>query len=44
MKILHTADLHLKEYGDERWETLQKLIDIAKKEKIDLFVICGDLF
>lgn len=44
MKILHTADLHLKEYGDERWKTLQKLIDIAKKEKVDLFVICGDLF
>lgn len=44
MKILHTADIHLKEYGDDRWKTLQKLIDIAKKEKIDVFAICGDLF
>ncbi|HDN83215.1 MAG TPA: DNA repair exonuclease [Candidatus Altiarchaeales archaeon] len=44
MKILHTADIHLREYGDERWKTLQRLIDIGKKEKIELFVICGDLF
>ena len=44
MKILHTADIHLREYGDERWEALQTLIEIGKKEKIGLLVICGDLF
>ncbi|HHW56991.1 MAG TPA: hypothetical protein GXX15_04840 [Clostridia bacterium] len=44
MKILHTADIHLREYGDERWETIEELIKIGKKEKIDLFVISGDLF
>jgi len=44
MKILHTADIHLREYGDERWKTLQRLIEIGKKEKIELFVISGDLF
>jgi len=44
MRILHTADLHLKEYGDERWEALKKLINIANEERVDLFVICGDLF
>lgn len=44
MKILHTADIHLREYEDDRWKTLQKLIDIGKKEKIDIFVISGDLF
>lgn len=44
MKILHTADIHLREYGDERWKTLQKLIEIGKKEKIGIFVISGDLF
>jgi DNA repair exonuclease SbcCD nuclease subunit len=44
MKILHTADIHLREYGDERWEALQKLVDIGKKEKIGIFVISGDLF
>jgi len=44
MKILHTADIHLREYGDERWEALQELIEIGKKEKIGILVICGDLF
>ena len=33
MKILHTADIHLREYEDDRWETLQKLIETGKKEK-----------
>ena len=44
MKILHTADIHLREYGDDRWNTLQKLIEVGKKEKIELFLISGDLF
>jgi len=44
MKILHTADIHLKEYNDERWEALQELINIGRKEKIDVLVISGDLF
>ncbi len=44
MKILHTADIHLREYDDERWRTLEKLIEIGKKEKIEIFVISGDLF
>lgn len=44
MKILHTADLHLREYGNERWKTLEKLISIGKEKKIGLFIISGDLF
>ena len=44
MKILHTADIHLKEYDDERWQTLQKLIALGKEEGIEIFVISGDLF
>ncbi len=44
MKILHTADIHLKEYEDERWKALQELIEIGKKEKVEIFVISGDLF
>ena len=44
MKVLHTADIHLKEYQDDRWKTLQKLIEIGKKEKIEIFAISGDLF
>jgi DNA repair exonuclease SbcCD nuclease subunit len=44
MKILHSADIHLKEYKDERWKTLEKLVEIGKKEKIQALVISGDLF
>ena len=44
MRILHTADVHLRELQDERWQTLHSLLEIGKREKIDLFVICGDLF
>lgn len=44
MKILHTADIHLREYGDDRWNTLQKLIEIAKQENVEILVISGDLF
>jgi len=44
MKILHTADIHLKEHQDERWKALEKLIKIGKKERVKIFVISGDLF
>lgn len=44
MRILHTADLHLRKEGDERWNTLQGLIRTAKEEKADVFIISGDLF
>ncbi len=44
MKILHTADIHLREYEDERWKALKKLIEIGKKEKVEIFLISGDLF
>ncbi|MEM3432473.1 MAG: metallophosphoesterase [Candidatus Bilamarchaeaceae archaeon] len=44
MKILHTADIHLREYGDKRWKALQDLITIGKNEKIEVFAISGDLF
>jgi len=44
MKILHTSDIHLRTCEDKRWEALEKLIEIAKREDIDLFVISGDLF
>ncbi len=44
MKILHSADIHLKEYGDERWRALERLIETGKNEKIEIFVISGDLF
>jgi len=44
MKILHTADIHLREYEDDRWETLRKLIELGKEENIKIFAISGDLF
>jgi len=44
MKILHTADIHLREYDDDRWKTLQKLIEIGKQENVEVFVVSGDLF
>ena len=33
MRILHTADLHLKNYRDERWKVLQNLLELGKGEK-----------
>lgn len=44
MKILHTSDIHLKEFEDERWDTLVKLLEIGKEENIEIFAISGDLF
>jgi exonuclease SbcD len=44
MRILHTADVHLNSLQDERWQTLTELLQIGQAEKIDLFIICGDLF
>ena len=44
MKILHTSDIHLVEFNDERWKALIKIIELAKKENVDILVISGDLF
>ena len=44
MRILHTADVHLKTLGDERWKALDKVVNVCRKENVDLLVISGDLF
>lgn len=44
MRILHTADLHLRKYDDERWRTLQIVTEIARNENVDFLIISGDLF
>jgi len=44
MKILHTADLHLRNAEDERWRALESLLDAAGSEAADLVVISGDMF
>lgn len=55
MKFIHIADVHLgaepeglqigsKSRGKEIWETLEQVVNICEKEKIDLLLIAGDLF
>lgn len=44
MKILHTSDIHLKEYEDERWKAFCELIELGKEHNIDIFIVSGDLF
>lgn len=44
MRILHTADLHLRQVGDERWEALLHLLDRARELRVDALVVSGDLF
>lgn len=44
MKILHTSDIHIREYEDESWKTFESLVEIGAEEKIDVFVISGDFF
>ena len=44
MKILHTADLHLRALGDERWTALEAIVEACKAEGVSLLAICGDLF
>jgi predicted phosphodiesterase len=44
MKILHTADIHLRQTGDSRWEALEHLIQTARDHSVALLVISGDLF
>jgi DNA repair exonuclease SbcCD nuclease subunit len=44
IKILHTADVHLQQVGDERWQALEAVLSTAQQEKIDVVTIAGDLF
>ncbi|MEF8788466.1 MAG: metallophosphoesterase [Planctomycetota bacterium] len=44
MKILHTADIHLDEEHEERWEALRHLVEVAEHEEADVLAISGDLF
>jgi DNA repair exonuclease SbcCD nuclease subunit len=44
VKLLHTADLHLKKGDDERLEILSWLLQKAAQMEADLFIIAGDLF
>lgn len=44
MKILHTADVHIREINDARWEALGEIVDIGNREQVEVLTICGDLF
>jgi len=44
MKILHTSDIHIGEYGDDSWKAFEHLTKIASKEKVNFFVVSGDFF
>ncbi|MGH1363176.1 MAG: metallophosphoesterase family protein [Calditrichia bacterium] len=44
MKILHTADVHIREYNDERWQALKQVVHVGRENDIDVLVIAGDLF
>lgn len=44
MRLLHTADLHLKTTEDERWEALGAVLDKAAELEADALVVSGDMF
>ncbi len=43
-RILHTSDLHLASLGDRACHSLEALVDLAIKTKVDLVIVAGDLF
>ena len=44
MRILHTADLHLKTTDDERWEALNVILEKAAELNAGVLVVSGDMF
>ncbi len=44
MKILHTADIHLRDVGDARWNALERVLAVAAEHRVALVAISGDLF
>ena len=44
MRILHTADLHLRTTDDERWDALGVILDKAEELKAGALVVSGDMF
>jgi len=44
MRIIHTADLHLRTTEDERWEALGAILDKAEELKAGALVVSGDMF
>lgn len=42
--LLHTADIHLRANGEERWRGLEVVLDTATELAVDVVTIGGDLF
>jgi len=44
MRLLHTSDLHLSRKNPSTLEALQEVLNVARKNKVDVLTIGGDLF
>ncbi len=44
IKILHTADLHLKEGDEQRWGIFEWICRKASEQKVNFLLIAGDVF
>lgn len=44
LRILHTSDLHLALLGDKACHSLETIVALATKARVDLVAIAGDLF
>lgn len=44
MKILHTADVHLRDDDPNTIDAIEEIIETAEREEVDLLTIGGDLF
>jgi exonuclease SbcD len=44
VRIVHTADIHLRAVGDERWSALETIVRHAEDDDAALMVVSGDMF
>jgi len=44
IKILHTADLHLKEGDEQRWSIFEWICQKASEQKVNFLLLAGDVF
>jgi DNA repair exonuclease SbcCD nuclease subunit len=44
VRIIHTADIHLRAVGDERWNALETILRYAEHNDAAIIVISGDMF
>ncbi len=43
-RVLHTSDIHLDSLNDKACQSLEKVVNIAIKTKVNLVIIAGDFF